>query len=333
MLRYLARRFLWAVMLFLAVTAVTYVIFFMIPANPAQLAAGKAATPERIKEVEHFLGIDRPVYIQYLKFLERLLPIGFSDGIELKKPSLGRSFANRRDVNEVVGQAAPVTASLVFGAIIMILAVSIPVGVLSAVRPRSLLDRAAMLYVLVGISLPSFWIGLVLAYVVSFKLGLTPITGYCDVINPSLASQCGGPLDWAHHMILPWTTLALVGAGTYVRFIRADVMETMNQDYVRTARAKGAPERTVMRSHILRNAMLPVVTMLGMDIGLLLGGSIFIEQVFGLPGLGFVAIKSIFDFDLPVTQGIVVFGALAIIFFNLIVDILYAWIDPRIRLT
>jgi peptide/nickel transport system permease protein len=305
----------------------------MIPANPAQLAAGKAATPERIREVERFLGIDRPVYIQYLKFLERLLPVGFSDGLELKKPSLGRSFANRRDVNEVVGQAAPVTASLVFGAIILILCVSIPIGVLSALRPRSLLDRAAMVYVLVGISLPSFWIGLVLAYVVSFRLGITPISGYCDVINPSLASQCGGPAEWAHHMILPWATLALVGAGTYVRFIRADVMETMNQDYVRTARAKGAPEHRVMRSHILRNAMLPVVTMLGMDISLLLGGSIFIETVFGLPGLGFVVLESITNFDLPVTQGIVVFGAIAIIFFNLIVDILYAWIDPRIRLT
>lgn len=332
MLRYLARRLLWAAMLFIAVTAVTYVIFFMIPANPAQLAAGKAATQERIKEVEHFLGIDRPVYIQYLKFLERLLPVGFSDGLELKQPSLGRSFANRREVNDVVGQAAPVTASLVFGAIIMILMISIPIGVFSALRPRSAVDRAAMVYVLVGISFPSFFLGLVLAYFISFRLGLTPITGYCDVINPSEASQCGGPLDWAHHMILPWATLALVSSATYVRFIRADVMETMNQDYVRTARAKGAPERTVMRSHVLRNAMLPVVTMLGMDIGILLGGAIFIEQVFGLPGLGFVALESIFNFDLPVTQGVVVFGAIAIIFFNLIVDILYAWIDPRIRL-
>jgi peptide/nickel transport system permease protein len=331
MFRYLARRFLWAVMLFLAVTLVTYVIFFMIPANPAQLAAGKSATSERIKEVEHFLGIDRPVYIQYLKFLERLSPVGVSDGLELKTPSLGRSFANRRDVNDTIGQAAPVTASLVFGAIIIILVVSIPIGVLSAIRPRSLLDRAAMVYVLVGISLPSFWIGLVLAYFVSFKLGLTPITGYCDAINPSIASQCGGPLDWAHHMILPWATLALVQCGTYVRFIRADVMETSAQDYVRTARAKGAGEQRVLRSHILRNAMLPVVTILGMEVGLLLGGAIFIETVFGLPGLGFEAVNSIAQFDLPVTQGIVVFGAVAIIVFNLFVDLLYAWIDPRIR--
>jgi peptide/nickel transport system permease protein len=323
MFQYLVRRFLWAVMLFLAVTLVTYVIFFIIPANPAALAAGKAATPEKVEEVEKFLGLDDPVYIQYAKFLERLVV----------DRSLGFSFVNRRDVNETVFSAAPVTASLVFGGMIFILSVAIPVGIFSALRPRSLLDRGAMVYVLIGISLPSFWIGLILSYFIGYRLGWTPIAGYCQAISPPEASQCGGPVQWAYHMILPWLTLSLVGAGTYVRFVRADVMETMNQDYVRTARAKGAPEHQVMRSHILRNAMLPVVTMVGMDIGLLLGGAIFIETVFGLPGLGRTAIESITNFDLPVIQGIVVFGACAIIVFNFIVDILYAWIDPRIRLT
>jgi len=323
MAQYLARRVLWALMLFMAVTLVTYVIFFIIPASPARLAAGQTATAERVREVEEYLGLNRPVYVQYGMFLKRLV----------LEQSLGRSFANRQDVNETIIRAAPVTASLVFGGMIMILVISIPVGILSALRPRSLLDRAAMVYVLIGISLPSFWIALVLSYLVGFKLGITPIAGYCNAFNPSEASTCGGPVQWAYHMILPWATLALVGAGTYVRFVRADVMETMNQDYVRTARAKGAPEGQVMRSHILRNAMLPVVTILGMDIGLLLGGSIFIETVFGLPGLGLIAIESITNFDLPVTQGVVVFVALAIIVFNLGIDLLYAWIDPRIRLT
>ncbi len=323
MLQYLVRRFLWAVMLFLAVTLVTYVIFFIIPANPAALAAGKAATPEKVEEVEKFLGLDDPVYVQYAKFLKRLVI----------DRSLGFSFVNRQNVNDTVLRAAPVTASLVFGGMLFILVVAIPVGIFSALRPRSMIDRAAMVYVLIGISLPSFWIGLILSYLIGFRLGLTPIAGYCDAIDPPEAAQCGGPVQWAYHMVLPWLTLALIGAGTYVRFVRADVMETMNQDYVRTARAKGAPEHQVMRSHILRNAMLPVVTMVGMDIGLLLGGSIFIETVFGLPGLGRTAIESITNFDLPVIQGIVVFGALAIIIFNFMVDILYAWIDPRIRLT
>ncbi|MBA3347183.1 MAG: ABC transporter permease [Actinobacteria bacterium] len=323
MFQYLIRRILWAGVLFLAVTMVTYVIFFLVPANPARLAAGQSATPERVREVEKFLGVDQPVYIQYVKFLKRLVLEG----------SLGQSFVTRQSVNEEIFRAAPVTASLVFGAMILVLLVAIPLGIFSALRPRSLLDRAAMTYVLIGISLPSFWIGLVLAYVVGFKLGLTPIAGYCEVISVPEASICGGVVDWAYRLVLPWSTLAIVVAGTYVRFVRAEVMETMNQDYVRTARAKGAPERQVMGSHILRNAMLPVVTMIGMDIGLLLGGSIFIEVVFGLPGLGGTALESIGRFDLPTLQGVVIFGALAIIVLTLIVDLLYAWIDPRIRLT
>jgi peptide/nickel transport system permease protein len=322
-LRYLVRRVLWAVVLFIAVTIVTYVIFFLVPANPARLAAGQSATPEKVREVQEFLGLDKPVYVQYGKFLKRLVLEG----------SLGQSFLNRRPVNEEVYRAAPITASLVFGAMIMVLLISIPIGILSALRPRSLLDRAAMTYVLIGISLPSFWISLILSYVIGFKLGLTPIAGYCEAISAPEAASCGGLGDWAYHMILPWTALAVVVAGTYVRFVRAEVMETMNQDYVRTARAKGAPEHVVMRSHILRNALLPVVTILGMDIGLLLGGSIFIETVFGLNGLGATAVESIGRFDLPVVQGVVVFGAIAIIFLSLLVDILYAWIDPRIRLT
>ena len=323
MFQYLIRRLLWAGVLFLAVTMVTYVIFFLVPANPARLAAGQSATPERVREVEKFLGLDQPVYVQYGNFLKRLVLEG----------SLGQSFLTRQSVNEEILRAAPITASLVFGAMIMVLMLAIPLGILSALRPRSLLDRTAMTYVLIGISLPSFWIGLMLSYLIGYKLQLTPIAGYCEVISVQEAAICGGLTDWAYHMLLPWFTLAIVTAGTYVRFVRAEVMETMHQDYVRTARAKGAPERTVMRSHILRNAMLPVVTMIGMDIGLLLGGAIFIEAVFGLPGLGGTALEAIQRFDLPTLQGVVIFGALAIITLTLIVDLLYAWIDPRIRLS
>jgi peptide/nickel transport system permease protein len=318
--RYLIRRVLWAMVLFVCVTIVTYVIFFIIPANPAQLAAGKSATPDRIREVEHFLGIDQPVYVQYWRFLKRLVV----------HQSLGTSFATRQDVNEIVLRAAPVTASLVFGGVLFWMLLAVPIGILSALRPRSLLDRASMTFVLIGISAHPVWIGLILAYVFGFKLAWFPISGYCDVINPS--TDCGGPAQWAYHMALPWATFALLFAATYTRMIRANVMETMNEDYVRTARAKGAPESRVMRSHVLRNAMLAVVTMLGMDIGIALGGAIFTETVFGLPGMGKVAIESIFNFDLPITQGVVVFGTLMIIVFNLFVDLFYAWIDPRIRL-
>ena len=338
MLQYIVRRLLWAVVLFFAVTLVTYVIFFIIPANPAQLVAGKSATQEDIERAEKFLGTDQPVYVQYIKFVNRLLPIGRKEsepgvyeGWGFKTPSLGRSFATRQDVNDVVARAAPVTASLVFGGAVLWMLIALPIGILSALRPRSLLDRGAMVFVLIGISAHPVWIGLILSYFFGYKLGWTPISGYADFFNPS--TEEGGPWQWFYHMILPWITFAILFAAQYVRMIRANVMETLHEDYVRTARAKGAPESRVLRSHVLRNALLVVVTMLGLDIGLALGGAVFTETVFGLPGLGTVALESIYAYDLPITQGVIVFGTLAIIVFNLVVDLFYAVIDPRIRLS
>jgi peptide/nickel transport system permease protein len=321
--RYLIRRLLWAVVLFLAVTVITFVIFFIVPAEPARLAAGPQAGDEQVQRARKFLGLDKPVYIQYFRFLKRVVV----------EQSLGKSFATRQEVNEIVKSSAPVTASLVFGGAIFWMLVAVPFGVLSAVRPRSLLDRAAMVFVLIGISAHPVWIGLILSYLIGHKLGLTPLGGYCDFLNPASTATCGGPIDWFHAMILPWATFMLLFTALYVRMIRANVLETMNEDYVRTARAKGAPERTVMRSHVLRNAMLPIVTMLGMDIGLALGGAIFTETVFGLPGLGREAVRALEGFDMPTVMGITVFATIAIIFFNLVVDLLYAVIDPRIRLS
>ncbi len=321
MFQYLIRRLLWACVLFLTITIVAYVIFFIIPVNPAALACGQRASPACIRNAKVNLGLDKPVYVQYGRFLSKLVI----------HQDLGRSYTNRQSVNTTVAAAAPVTASLVLGGAALWMLIALPVGILSALRPRSLLDRTAMVFVLIGISAHPVWIGLILAYVVGFKLGWTPITGYCDFINPS--TSCGGPVQWAWHMVLPWITFAVLFAALYVRMIRANVMETSNEDYVRTARAKGAPESVVIRTHILRNALLPVVTMLGMDIGVALGGAIFTETVFALPGLGRTALQSITTFDLPTLQGIVVFATIAIIVFNLAVDLLYAVIDPRIRLS
>jgi peptide/nickel transport system permease protein len=337
---FLVRRVLWAFFLFLCVTVVTYVIFFIIPANPAQLVAGKSATLEDVQRAEKFLGTDKPVYVQYARFLNRLSPAGKIEdkqspgdyrGWGFKTPSLGTSFATRQEVNDVVARAAPVTASLVLGGAVLWLLVSVPVGVFSALRPRSLLDRGAMVFVLVGISAHPVWIGLILAYFLGYKAGLFPISGYCDLVNP--ATECGGPAQWAWHLVLPWLTFAFLFMATYVRMIRASTMETLNEDYVRTARAKGAPESQVIRAHVLRNSLLIIVTILGMDIGLALGGAIFTENVFGLPGLGKVAIDAINAYDLPIVQGVVVFATLSIIVFTLIVDIVYAVVDPRIRPT
>jgi peptide/nickel transport system permease protein len=323
MFQYFVRRLLWAIVLFVGVTLITYVLFFLVPADPARQAAGKSATAEDVVRVRHQLGLDKPVYEQYGLFLKRLVI----------DRSLGRSYQNRRSVNEMVGQAVPVTTALVIGGAILWMLIALPIGIISALRPRSLIDRAGMIFVLIGISAPVVWIGLLLQYFVGFRWGLTPNAGYCDVINPPTGASCGGPWDWFYHMILPWTTFAILFAAIYARMIRASVMDTLGEDYVRTARAKGVPENVVIRKHVLRNALLPIVTMLGLDIGVALGGAIFTEAIFNLPGLGRLAVDSVNNLDLPTIQGVVVFATLAIIVLNLIVDVLYAYIDPRIRLT
>ncbi|HXE81385.1 MAG TPA: ABC transporter permease [Vicinamibacterales bacterium] len=322
MLQFLVRRFLWAIFLFVSATVITYLIFYVVPSDPAKDICGRACTEEDVARVRHFLHLDEPIYQQYGRYVWNLVAHG----------SLGTSYTNRQEVNHIIGQAAPVTASLVFGGAVFWLLLSLPVGIYSALRARSLVDRAAMTFVLVGVSAHPVWIGLILSYFLGYRLHLTPIAGYCDFFNPSLGSDCGGPVQWAYHMLLPWTTFMLLFAALYVRFIRANVMETMTEDYVRTARAKGASERRVLFQHVLRNSLLPVVTILGMDIGLALGGAIFTESVYSLPGLGRQVLKSYEQFDLPVILGIVVFSTICIIIFNLIVDILYAVLDPRIRL-
>jgi peptide/nickel transport system permease protein len=323
MLRFLIRRLLWAGFLFIAVTLVTYVIFFLAPANPERvICGGERARPGCLAKVRDELALDKPIVVQYGKFLQRLVI----------DRDLGKSYITEQKVNSIIGKAAPVTASLVFGGAVLWMFIGLSVGIFSALRPRSLLDRAAMVFVLIGVSAHPVWIGLIFSYFFGAKLGWTPITGYCDAFSPTPGLGCGGIVDWAWHMVLPWMTFAILFAALYVRMVRANVLETMNEDFVRTARAKGAPESRVMRSHILRNALLPVVTMLGMDVGIALGGAIFTEAVYTLPGLGRTAVVAIDQYDLPIVQGVVVFGTLAIIVFNLVVDILYAWIDPRIRL-
>ena len=321
MTRYLVRRLLWAVMLFLAVTIVAYILFFIIPADPARQFAGKGATPETVEKARHYLGLDKPIYSQYFTFLRRLVV----------HQDLGHSWYNRESVNQIIADAAPVTASLVVGGAIFWLTLAIPIGVLSAVRRGSLLDRGSTSFVLIGISAHPVWIGLIFAYFIGYRWHLTPITGYADVFNPP-PGQPGGPVQWAYHMLLPWLTFMILYTALYVRMIRANVIETLNQDYVRTARAKGGSEWTVMRRHVLRNVMLPIVTILGMDIGLALGGAIFTETVYSLPGLGRTSVQALQNYDVPTVLGVIVFATIVIITFNLVIDILYAWIDPRIRL-
>src|SRR5918911_250555 len=287
MIRYLIRRILWAIILFVVVTVVTYVIFFLVPNDLAAKVAGQGSSQDARKRAIHHLGLDRPVYVQYGKFMWNLIKpvpvhVGGTPVFVRPKGNLGYSYIRATNVNDLIRSAAPVTGSLVFGGVVVWMLMALPIGILSALRPRSVLDRASMTFVLIGISAHPIWIGLIFAYFIGYKWGITPITGYADFIHPP-PGQPGGPVQWAYHMILPWLTFAILFAALYVRMIRANVLDTMNEDYVRTARAKGAPEWLVMRSHVLRNAMLPVVTMLGMDIGGALGGAIFTEGGFGPP--------------------------------------------------
>ena len=322
MWRFLVRRLLWAAFLIVAATFVTYAIFFLIPGDPATAAAGRGANPEAIENVKRLLHLDEPVYEQYGRFLWNLVAHG----------SLGVSYINRGEVRTPIMEALPVTASLILGGSLLFLAVSIPVGIISAMKPRSLIDRAGMVFVLVGISLQPIWLGLMLSYIFGYRLGWTPIVGYCNAF-PGPYEDCGGAVQWAYHLLLPWMAFSVPFAALYARMIRSQLIESMGEDYVRTARSKGVSERRVVFRHAARNSMLPVLTIFGMDLGLAFAAAIFIERTFNLPGIGRQLLIATGQFDLPMICGIVVFVSLIVITLNLIVDILYCILDPRIRLT
>jgi peptide/nickel transport system permease protein len=320
--RFLIRRLLWAVFLVFAATLVTYSIFFLIPGDPATAVAGKGATPQAVANVRRLLHLDEPAYEQYGRFVWNLVAHG----------SLGISYVNRADVRSLIEESLPVTASLIVGGALLFLAISIPVGIISALRPRSLFDRMGMFLVLVGISLQPIWLGLSLSWLFGYKLGWTPIVGYCDAF-PKPYADCGGAAQWAWHLILPWITFSVPFAALYARMIRSQLMESMGEDYVRTARSKGLSERRIVLRHAARNSMLPVITILGMDVGLAFAAAIFIERTFNLPGIGRQLLIATNQFDLPMICGIVVFVSLIVIALNLVVDIAYGFLDPRIRLT
>lgn len=318
-LGYLIRRLGWAVVLFLIVTLYTYVLFFILPGNNQTVRRGFRAvsTPSSLRNDTS--GDEQLSLVhEYGAFVWRLA-----------HGDLGNSRVTREPVIEMIGRAAPVTGSLVLGGAVVWLLFAFPIGILSALRPRTLLDRAGMVFVLIGISAHPLWISLVLSYIFGFQLAFTPIGGYCSVFTAT--ETCGGPVQWAYHLILPWIAFGVVFAAIYARMIRASIIETLDAEHVRTARAFGMGEWRILKTQVLRNAMLPIVTMLGMDIGIAFSGAIFVERAFGLPGIGPLLFGSLARRDLPVILGIVVLVTTAILVFNLIVDLLYPLLDPRVR--
>ncbi len=316
MVEFIIRRLLWAVVLLFAITLVCFALFFLVPSDPGTTGRGTARDSVNLRES---VEINGPLYKQYELFL-----------IRIGQGSFGESWVNERDVGTVLKEAMPVTLSLVVGGAVMWLLIAIPIGILSALRPRSLLDRLATIFVLIGLSSHPVWLGLILSYTLGYKAHIFPVGGgYCDLANTGY--YCSGFTQWFWHLILPWLTFAMLYAALYARMIRASVIETMNEDYVRTARAKGASGRQVLQSHVLRNAMLPVVTMLGMDVGYWMANVLFIETVFSLPGVGHLLTQSLARRDLPVLMAITVIVALLIVILNLVVDLVYGMLDPRVR--
>jgi peptide/nickel transport system permease protein len=328
MIRFLIKRILLGVVVMWLVTVAVFALFFLDPAGPGAVArriGGKAVTPQGVILIERRLGLNDPIIAQYWHFIW-----GSSQQNGLLKGSLGYDYYYGVSVNHIVAQAAPITLSLAIGSSILWLALGLFSGIVSAVRPRTFLDRFFTTIALFFYSMPTFVLGLLLLLFLFFdltKAGIHffPATGYVSITS--------SPGQWARHLILPWITLAVVSAAAYTRLSRSSMLDVLGEDYIRTARAKGLSERRVVLRHGLRAALTPIVTQFGIDVGVLIGGAVITESVFGMQGLGFTAVAAITNDDLPVILGIVILASAAVVVANIVVDFLYAILDPRVRLS
>lgn len=332
---YVMRRLVAAVLLLLIVTAATFAIFFLVPrlagATPQDLASryvGKAAGQEQIERAAERLGFNDPIWVQYGRFVKGLVAgAEYDTGATVEQcpaPCLGYSFITQNPVLPDLLDRLPVTISLAAGAAVIWVVGGVSTGVVSALRRGTLFDRAAMGVALAGVSLPIFFTGLLALAVFSYGLGITAPGGSYTPFEEN-------PLLWAYDLLLPWITLAFLYAAGYARLTRAGMLDTMGEDFIRTARAKGLHERTVVVKHGLRSALTPILTIFGLDLGLLLGGAILTESTYSLPGIGKYSVDAVINNDLPKVLGVVLVGSIFIILANLVVDLLYAVVDPRVR--
>jgi peptide/nickel transport system permease protein len=322
--RYLLRRTIFMILVLWIVSVVTFLIFVKLPpGDPARRATGgRGASAEQIEAARHAFGLDRPVLTQYARFAKGLVPW---PGLWMNR-EVYFSYGSNVPVWEVIKERLPVTLVLAFGAAVAWLAMGIPIGIISAIKRRSWFDRAGMVFALVGVSAPVFWLGLIFLFIFWYKLGWLPGSGI--PLNEGLLNAV-----LTGRFIMPWIVVSLTFAAFYARMVRGNLIEAMGEDYIRTARAKGLSERTVIVRHGLRSALTPVVTMLGLDLGLYISGAFITEKVFNLPGIGLLAVRSIFNADFPTVMGITVLGAFVIVVANLLVDVAYAFLDPRVRYT
>jgi len=326
---YLVRRVLGMLVLLFLLSISVFFLFNLLPGDPARLTCGKACTPAIIEANRHRLGLDEPPLTQYVKFVSgifvgRTFSPDSPEPIVCDAPCLGYSFNRHELVTSLIARSAPVTFWLAIGAFILWLTAGISLGIFAALRRGRWQDRLVMGISLIGYSLPSFFIGLVLIFFVIIKLQWLPF--------PNYISPFENPFQFFQTMLLPWIVLATLNAAFYMRLTRNQVLEVLGDDYVRTARAKGLPERRVVVRHALRAGLTPIITAAGLDLAYLLGGAVISENVFSLPGLGSLIVTSVTDSDLPVITGITLVTATIIIFANLVVDLLYAVVDPRVRI-
>jgi peptide/nickel transport system permease protein len=330
LLNFLGRRVFFAIITLLIVSAVVFAIFSFLPFDPAALSCGQKCNDQVIAGNRIKLGFDKPVYIQYLLFLSGIF-FGRSYGsgsaaFSCPAPSFGYSYNENACVTELLSEALPVTLSLALGALTIWLIVGVSLGIVAARFKNKWPDRVSSIFVLLGTSLPTFVTGLALLIWVTIKWKLVPLslTGYTPLWE--------NPYKFFQFFILPWITLAIAFAALYTRFTRAAVLETLGEDYIRTARAKGVKERTVLFKHTMRAVFAPIITLAGLDFAGLIGGAIITETIFNLPGLGRLTLRSTFEFDLPVVLATTILAASVVIVMNLVVDMLYAVLDPRVRI-
>jgi peptide/nickel transport system permease protein len=328
MLRFIVKRTLVALLTLWAISIVTFLVFFAVPSNPAAAMCSKDCTPERIASVNHALGMDKPLLTQYIQFHKGIFvgrDLGNPPNVEhCPAPCLGFSFRTREPVLNMLKRAFPVTISIVVGGAVLWLSIGISMGLISALRRGTLFDRFSIGFALVGASMPIYFFALILMAIFVFTLKILPYPQYVAITD--------NPFKWMQALILPWVALGLINSATYARLGRSQMLETLSEDYIRTARAIGLPKRTVHLRHAFRAASAPLVTQAGIDIGSALGGVVITETVFGMPGLGYQAVQAVPQLNLPVIMATVLIAAFFVVAANALVDVLYAVIDPRVKL-
>lgn len=324
--RYIGGRLLGMIMVLLIISLICYAIFYLLPANPAQLSCGRPCTPDRLAQAEAFMGYDAPWWKQFLAFIGGIVggrTFGAGQAaIECSAPCFGYSFRLNAPVTELILDRFPVTFSITVGAAVLWLILGVGTGVISALRRGSVVDRGLTSLSIAGVSAPSYLVGLLGIFLFGFTLNMVPVSGYVPFTE--------SPIDWLWHLILPWLVLAFLNAAIYTRLTRGQMLEVMGEDYIRTARAKGLSERRTIGRHALRNVLIPVITVFGLDLGSLLGGAVITERVFSMQGLGALLLDAVGALDLQVLVGVTLFSAFLIIVANFIVDIVYGVLDPRI---